>query len=76
MATKTSPTLWSRYVSTVRVVDKGVNYALGEWGALVAHRPVLTLDDLDYELWRWWLRLYLWLCLSLRFWLLYHHCYI
>ena len=43
MATKTSPTLWIRYVSTVRVVDKGVNYALGEWGALVAHRPVLTL---------------------------------
>lgn len=43
MAIKTSPTLWCRYVSTVRAVEKGANCALGEWGAMVAHRPVLTL---------------------------------
>lgn len=38
-----SPTLWSRYVDVVGVVDRGVNYALGEWGAFVAHRPVITI---------------------------------
>jgi hypothetical protein len=43
MATRNGPSLWSRYVDIVGVVDKGVNYALGEWGAFVARRPVITM---------------------------------
>lgn len=43
MATGKRSTLWVRYVDTVGVVDKSVNYALGEWGAFVAHRPVITM---------------------------------
>jgi hypothetical protein len=43
MSATSGPTLWSRFINAVGVVDKGVNYGLGEWGALVAHRPILTM---------------------------------
>jgi hypothetical protein len=43
MPADSRPTVWSRYVSIVGVVDKGVNYGLGEWGAFVARRPVVTM---------------------------------
>jgi hypothetical protein len=44
MSAISGPTLWSRFISVVGVVDKSVNYALGEWGALVAQRPILTMS--------------------------------
>jgi hypothetical protein len=43
MSAASNPTLWSRYISVVGSVDRTVNYALGEWGALVAQRPILTM---------------------------------
>jgi hypothetical protein len=43
MSATSNRTLWSRFINVVGVVDKGVNYGLGEWGALVAQRPILTM---------------------------------
>jgi hypothetical protein len=40
MSAARDSSLWSRFIN---VVDKSVNYGLGEWGALVAQRPILTM---------------------------------